>query len=249
MLHPLVTLLARGHWLGEENLPETGGAVVASTHLSAIDPIFLAYGFGVLGRQAHFMAKASLFRVPVVGRLFKMWQFIPVERSQGADSLASAREEISSGKLVVIYPEGTYTRDPAYWPMTAKTGAVRLALDTGVPLIPVVQWGAQDSMDRYSKRLSWRRPKVYARILPPIDLSDLAGTSDDHESVRIGTERLQEALLEGTGQLRGELPPPEVWNSHNPSPDGKALGKLSKWRRQLARINRVQDVLPATPEK
>ena len=249
VMSPLINAAVRLRWSGAENLPETGGAVLASAHISAIDPIYVAYGVARFGRQAHFMAKASLFHKPVVKSLFKMWDFVPVDRKRGASSLEAAAEELRAGKILVIYPEGTFTRDPAFWPMTMKTGAARLALDAGVPLIPVAQWGAQDSMDRYSKRFSLRRTRTYAHILPAVDLSDLPGGSENHESVRIATERLQNAILQGAGQLRNQRPPTAVWDVEAKGPERAALAKLSKWRRQLARVNHTQDVLPVRPRR
>src|SRR5699024_10148537 len=106
---------------------------------------FLSLGQFVLGasRWPHFLGKESLFRIPLVGKLITACEQIPVHRGtdRAGDALASAVAAVRSGRPVVIYPEGTVTKDPQQWPMRGHSGAVRVALESGRPLVPVAQWG------------------------------------------------------------------------------------------------------------
>lgn len=242
---------SRQHWDGIENLPTEGGFVLAPNHMSNFDPVNIGYFMVVNGYETRFLAKDSLFRVPVAGWLFKKWKFVPVLRGSdhAEDALVHARAALDEGDVLGIYVEGTFTRDPAFWPMKAKTGTARLVLDAKVPLIPVVQWGPQDILDRYSKRLClFRKTDVYVRVLPPIDVSDLGDVdSTDHDAVREVTARLQQAMTQGMEELRGELAPAEPWNMSDLGPTKDSLKNLAKWRRVLAKASRRQDILPADP--
>lgn len=249
---PIMAMMIRRHWRGMENLPTEGGFILAPNHMSNFDPVQMGYFVAAQGYETRFLAKASLFSVPVVGPFMKKWGMIPVLRAskEATDSLVHARDALTSGDVVGIYFEGTLTRDPAYWPMKGKTGVSRLALDTGVPILPVVQWGPQDVMERYSPALRGKKTDIYVRVLPPLDLSDLAGaTSDDHEAVREVTRRLQVALEEGSSLLRGELPPRTPWDRNlERDVDKKTLKSFARWRRQLAKANHKQDILAAAPD-
>ena len=77
------------------------------------------------------------------------------QSAQSADALLAAVEAVGQGRAVVIYPEGTITRDPDLWPMAGKTGAARIALRTGCPVIPIGQWGAQELM--YGREIHFPR--------------------------------------------------------------------------------------------
>lgn len=252
VLRPVVNSLAKTHWDGLENLPSEGPFILAPNHMSNFDPISMGYFMADMGYEVRFLAKDSLFGVPVVGPFFRWWGMIPVVRgsSHATDSLKYARKALEEGDVVGIYFEGTLTRDPAFWPMKGKTGLARLALDTRVPVIPVVQWGAQDVMDRYSGlSLRRKRPGLFIKVLPEIDYSDLEGDSTNHEAVRELTARLQDTLGEASELLRGQKRPLAPWNTaeHNNGPAKAELKSFSKWRRQLAKANRRADILAAEP--
>ncbi len=128
------------------------------------------------------MAKESLFRVPVLGWVLRRTGMIPVRalvcQAAAKQTLKQSAELVEHGRGVIVYPEGTLTRDPDLWPMRGKSGAVRLALADGIPLIPMAQWGTQEIMGRYQKGLSlWplRKP-VRVVIGDPVDVSDPAWT-------------------------------------------------------------------------
>ena len=118
--------------------------------------------------------------------------------------------------LVGIFPEGTLTRDPDQWPMEFKSGAARLALDTGVPVIPVSQWGPQDIMAPYNAKGIDMRPgrRVSYHFGEPVDLSDLMSPagSENHEAVNEATKRISDAVRAGVGKLRGLPVPEKVWD-------------------------------------
>lgn len=253
VLRPVVNLLAKPQWDGLENLPAEGPFIVAPNHMSNFDPVSMGYFMADNGYEVRFLAKDSLFRVPVVGPFFRWWGMIPVVRgsSHATDSLKYAREALNAGDVVGIYFEGTLTRDPAFWPMKGKTGLARLALDTRVPVVPVVQWGAQDVMDRYNGfSLRRKRPSLFIKVLPPIDYSDIDGDASNHEGVRELTARLQNTLGEASERLRNQRRPQTPWNmaDHHNGPGKDELRSFSKWRQSLARANHRQDILAAEPK-
>ncbi|MEE2814183.1 MAG: lysophospholipid acyltransferase family protein, partial [Actinomycetota bacterium] len=138
---PPVSLLAKITVTGAEKLPRTGAYVVAPNHYSEFDPLIVAIAVFRSGRLPRFMAKDSLFRVPVLGWILRKTGMIPVARASSASAakqtLTQSRELVENGRGVIVYPEGTLTRDPGMWPMRGKSGAVRLALTGDIPLIPM----------------------------------------------------------------------------------------------------------------
>lgn len=244
----VVKAVSKPRWSGTENLPKEGPFIVAPNHMSEFDPVSMGCYLGYNGFQPRFLAKDSLFEVPVVGSFMKWWGMIPVVRdtSTAGDALAHARTALDDGEIVVIYFEGTLTRDPALWPMKGKTGLARLALDSRVPVIPVVQWGAQDIMDRYSRlKLRIPRPELHIRALPALDYSDIPEDSRNHEGVRVLTARLEQTLLAGSGKLRGEEPPKVPWDMKLMDGPGKRqLKSFSGWRGELSKHSPNRQVLP-----
>lgn len=251
VLTPVVRALTIPVWHDVHNLPADGPFILAPNHMSNFDPVSMGYFMADNGFEVRFLAKDSLFRVPVVGPFMRKWGMIPVVRqsSEAGDALIHARDALVKGDVVGIYFEGTLTRDPSFWPMKGKTGLARLAMDLRVPIVPVVQWGAQDVMDRYvGFSLFNRRPKLHIKVLPELDFADIPGDSENHEGVRELTQRLQDVLENGSGELRREVPPTTPWDMKlHDGPGKKGLKALSKWRRQLRRRVHRQDILPADP--
>lgn len=247
-LAPVLKLLLRRHWDGIENLPREGGFILSPNHLSNFDPVAMGYFMVMQGYEMRYLAKSGIFTVPVVGPIMRKWGMVPVQRgtSDATEALSAAREALEAGEVIGLYPEGTLTRDPAYWPMTIKTGAARLALDTGMPLIPVVQWGPQDFMERYSARMRiFHKTDVYVRVLPALDLSDFAGKdSSDHEAVHEVTRRLHEALTQGLAKLRDSAAPDSTWDMKIDGPAKETMKSLAKWRIALRKSVKRQDILP-----
>lgn len=224
---PLVGLFAKIRIEGAENLPQEGAYVVAPNHNSEFDPLIVAVAVWRLGRAPRFMAKESLFRVPVLGWALRATGMVPVARSSSAASakqtLQTSAELVERGRGVIVYPEGTLTRDPDLWPMRGKTGAVRLAAAGGIPLIPFAHWGVQEIMPRYGKLRFPRRREVTVVVGEPIDLGDLAGAQTSPAGLSQGTTRLMDALARLVGAVRGAEPPAERWNpaSHRQTETGR----------------------------
>jgi 1-acyl-sn-glycerol-3-phosphate acyltransferase len=210
---------------GTANVPREGAFVISPNHTSNIDPIVMGIAVFLAGRTPHFLGKASLFRVPVVKSLLKATGQIPVDRgSARSDPLASAAKVAARGSGVIVYPEGTLTRDPELWPMRGKTGAVRLALAAGIPLIPAAHWGTQRLLPPYAKffRLI-PRTQIVVRFGEPLDLSAFAGKPLDGPTVAAATDLLMTAITALVADLRGEEPPATRWDpaEHNQSEFGR----------------------------
>lgn len=211
MIWPVVQLSTRRNWQGVENLGRPGdGMVVAANHISWLDPFVLAQFLNDNGRSPRFLAKASLFDVPLGGDVLKGANQIPVyrETADATNALSAAIEAVREGESIVIYPEGTITRDPAIWPMTAKTGAARIALASRMPLVPVAQWGAQDVMRPYKLEARFWPPKTMTfRAGEPVDLTDLYDEPMDAQVLAVATDRLMDAITAMLADIRGETPP------------------------------------------
>jgi 1-acyl-sn-glycerol-3-phosphate acyltransferase len=135
------------------------------------------------------------------------------ETEDAANAIRAAIEAVNLGECVVIYPEGTISRDPELWPMTGKTGAARIALMTGAPLIPLAQWGAQEVVRPYAKELRLIPRKVMQVMAgPPVDLDDLRGRPIDAEVLDIATTRLMAAITAQLEILRGAKAPVERYD-------------------------------------
>lgn len=199
-----------------EKLPRFGPAIVAPNHYSEIDPVVVGLAIWKLGRAPRFLAKSSLFRVKVLGWMLRSSGQIPVERAgatRGSDPMAAAAQVADREQVLVVYPEGTLTRDPAMWPMRGKTGAVRLALQHGIPIHPVAHWGTQNVMARYSKKISFFPPKtIRVRVGDAVDLSAFEGKPLDGATLAAATEVVMDAITRELEALRGETAPGSRWD-------------------------------------
>ncbi|MBN7792751.1 lysophospholipid acyltransferase family protein [Microbacterium esteraromaticum] len=215
---PVLGLIAKVTVRGDEKLPRQGAFVLAPNHYSEFDPLIIALAVFRTGRLPRFMAKESLFRVPVVGWVLRKSGMIPVARTSSASAakqtMTQSRELVEHGRGVIVYPEGTLTRDPDLWPMRGKSGAVRLALTGDIPLIPVAHWGTQKIMGRYQKGLSLWPPRKPVHVLygDPVDLSDLRGRAGEPGVLAEATDRLMAAITALLEELRGEQAPAQRWN-------------------------------------
>jgi len=211
---PALLLLARYRMRGLERMPASGAFILTPNHYSDFDPLVSAYAVWRAGRVPRYLAKASLFRVPVLGAAMRATGQIPVERAGGgSDPLAAAKRLVDDEVMVIIYPEGTLTREPDLWPMRGKLGAARLALRTGVPVIPAATWGAQRVLPRWSRRISlFPRKDIEVLVGDPVDLSRWAGRQDDPKALAEATEAIMRAITGLTEQLRGETAPAKLWD-------------------------------------
>ena len=221
---PLFEFFGRYRMRGLDHIPKRGAFVIAPNHVSNFDPLTVAYLVWRGGRVPRFLAKASVFRVPLLGWLLRFTGQIPVERSGGGpDPLAAAGRLIADELAVIVYPEGTLTRDPDEWPMRGKSGAVRLALEHGIPLIPAAHWGVQQIMPRYGGGLRFfPRKKVEMLVGPQLDLTPWVGRTDG-PALAEATLALMDEIARLLGELRGETPPAERWDptAHGQSEYGK----------------------------
>ncbi|MGV9211707.1 lysophospholipid acyltransferase family protein [Micromonospora sp. RB23] len=213
LVKPVMTVWTRRTWRGQEHLARDGGVIIVPNHISHADPLVSAHFIYDSGRWPQYLGKASVFRVPVVGWILHRCRQIPVERGsveavRSLDKLVAALDE---GGAVVIYPEGTTTRQPELWPMKAKTGAARLALATGAPVVPLVMWGPERIFDPRTNRLN-PRPRIPVTVVAgdPVDLSRWADASPTRETLEEMTDAIMLRLRDMLAEIRGGTPPP-LW--------------------------------------
>ncbi len=212
---PVTSLLFRLRYRHGERIPATGPVLLVANHVSVVDPLACARLAWDNGRVPHFLAKQSVFK-GWVGRVLRACGQIPVARfsADAHEALVAAQADLDAGNVVVIYPEGSVTRDPDWWPMQARTGVARLALTTDAVVLPVAQWGPQEVHDYHRKklRLRLRAPAEYL-VGEPVDLSDLraevrAGRPLTPELLRETTDLIMGRVRDLLAELRGEPAPP-----------------------------------------
>jgi 1-acyl-sn-glycerol-3-phosphate acyltransferase len=188
-------------------IPSDGPAIVACNHISYLDPFANALAVLEAGRRPRFLAKAELFRVPVVGTVLRGVGQIPVVRgSNDPAPLRRLMKALSEGEVVLIYPEGTVTKREDHLPMEGKTGAVRLSLATGVPITPMASWGSQAVWQKSGKgSLKYGRP-VWVKAGAPIDLSGRQRDAEDRHALKEMTVTVMAALTALAEDLRSRYP-------------------------------------------
>jgi 1-acyl-sn-glycerol-3-phosphate acyltransferase len=215
VVYPVTVLLFRMRYRHAERFPRTGPVLVVANHVSVLDPLACARLVWDCGRVPHFLAKEAVF-TGVAGRILRAAGQIPVARgsADARTSLAAAEADLRAGNVVVIYPEGSVTRDPDWWPMEARTGVARLALATDAVVLPVAQWGPQRVHDYHTKRLHPRlRALSECSVGEPVDLAGLraqvrAGRPLTGELLRQVTDRMMASVRDQLAGLRGEPAPP-----------------------------------------
>jgi 1-acyl-sn-glycerol-3-phosphate acyltransferase len=218
ILYPLDGLLFKIRWRHLERVPapDQGGVIIALNHTSQIDTVLMARLVWQSGRVPRFMIKAGVFGWPIVGFMMKGAGQIPVYRgtADAAQSLRDAVSALARGEAIVIYPEGTTTKDPAGWPMQAKTGIARLVLlSPHTPVVPVGQWGAQHrrgTKKKVERGLFGRRVHT-AMAGEPLDMSKYAAAEPTGVVLRQITDEIMGAVQTQVAELRGESPPPEFF--------------------------------------
>jgi 1-acyl-sn-glycerol-3-phosphate acyltransferase len=232
IVRPVMNLMMNKKWEGLEKLP-AGGFIAAPNHCTEIDPLVIGHMLYNQKRMPHFLAKGGLFKVPVLGAVLRATKQIPVERSTaGANrSLNVAKEVVDEGGAIVIYPEGTLTRDPELWPMKGHTGAARMALESGIPVVPMAHWGAHQVFPRYAKRFHLF-PRRTSRVIvgDPVDLSAFEGRPLDKATLTAATGVIMDAITGLLATLRSEQPPAERWDpaAHNQSKHGRNIDRGGK---------------------
>ncbi len=201
-----------------------GGLIVVANHTSLADGVFLALAGRKLGRPLRLLGTAGIIEAPILGRLLRALGYIAVHRKgpNPAAALAPAAAALRAGEAIALYPEGRITRNERFWPERAKTGAVRLALEVGVPIIPLASVGAHDVVGRAHKlrgllRSLLKRPAVTMRLGAPFDARAFLGlpavgtvgelTPDD---VRRATDEMMRHLVALVSDLRDDTAPDPI---------------------------------------
>jgi 1-acyl-sn-glycerol-3-phosphate acyltransferase len=201
VLGPVLRMVFRPWVQGLSNVPETGGAILASNHLSFSDSIFLPLA---VDRKVTFLAKADYFtgrgaKGRLTAAFFRLADQLPIDRSGGRASDAALRtglKVLNQGNLLGIYPEGTRSPDGRLY--RGKTGVARMALEAGVPVLPVAMVGT-DKAQPIGRRI----PKVVrigVRIGKPLDFSRYEGMEDDRFVLRSITDEIMYELMQLSGQ-------------------------------------------------
>lgn len=188
---------------GLDNIPEEGGAILASNHLSFSDSIFLPL---VMKRKVVFLGKAEYFTgTGVKGYATRSFMegvgTIPVHRGGGRASeaaITTGLEVLRRGELLGIYPEGTRSPDGKLY--RGKTGVARMAIETGVPVIPVAMIDTHKAQP-IGQRVPSRDYKIGVRVGPPIDFTRFAGRQDDREALREATDEVMRGIQVLSGQM------------------------------------------------
>ncbi len=208
ILHPLMRLITKRDWRGADNLDVDSGIVVAANHISWFDPIVISHILWDYDRPPRFLAKDALFRAPVVGWIMRNAGQIPVVRGtkDAAVAVQAAVDAARAGECVLVYPEGPITKAPDLWPMAAKTGAARIALTAGVPVIPMAHFGAQRVMGPYRKEFkAFPRKTMHVMVGPPVELDDLYRNGEvDNDTLHEATDRIMAAITDLLRQIRKE---------------------------------------------
>ncbi len=216
VMFPLTRLLGRPRFAGLEHLAVPGPVLVVGNHISQLDPIYTAVYLRKSGRIPHIMAKSSLFRIPVVGKILTGTGMIPVERGggKGQVGLDAAITALEEGRMVLIYPDGTVTRDPERWPMKPRPGVAALALSGDFPVVPLVHWGTQQVYVPYRKKGFHPLPRKDIHVVagPAIDLSEFRGRPVDSRLIRDVSLVIQGAVRDLLADVRGETPPAEFYD-------------------------------------
>ncbi|HEY7668738.1 MAG TPA: lysophospholipid acyltransferase family protein [Actinomycetota bacterium] len=204
---PPIKLWFTWRFEGLEHIPPVGPAILACNHISYLDPLGNAYAALKAGRRPRFLAKDDLFEIPVVGTVLRGSHQIPVNRRNGQRaSLSDGVAALRRGELVVIYPEGTVTTRDDWMPMEAKTGMVRLALDSGAPIVPMASWGSQDVWQKSGRgSLKFGRP-VWVKAGPSIDLRGREEAREDREALRALTDEVMVEVADLVRGLRDRYP-------------------------------------------
>lgn len=189
---------------GSENLPATGGAVVVINHTGYMDFTYAGYAAHDIGRYIRFMAKKEVFDHKISGPLMRAMKHIPVDRGQGGESYRMAVDYLRSGELVGVFPEATISR--SFELKDFKLGAARMALEAGVPIVPVIIWGSQRVWTKgHPKNLGRTKTPIIVRTGKPIPAT---GTPEELTAV------YKAAMAEQLEQVRadyGPHPPGEYW--------------------------------------
>jgi 1-acyl-sn-glycerol-3-phosphate acyltransferase len=192
---------------GVENIPTTGGALVAVNHLSFVDYVMAGYPGAERKRLTRFMAKQEVFDHAIGGPVMRSFHHIAIDRAAGKGGMDEAKRYLDAGELVGIFPEGTISQSFELQPL--KTGAVRIAADAGVPLIPIVLWGTQRFLTKGKPRDFRRHKTVGMEVGAPMHPTE----SDDPAVLTAELQARMESMLDRLIKAHpaAEQPPGSWW--------------------------------------
>jgi 1-acyl-sn-glycerol-3-phosphate acyltransferase len=190
---------------GTDNVPRTGGVLLAYNHIGYVDFIYGGLAANPSGRLVRFMAKRELFDHRYVGPLMRSLHHIEVDRGEGVASFHTAVDYLKQGEAVGIFPEATISR--AMELKEFKTGAVRIAAAAGVPVVPVIMWGTQRMMTKDHPRDFSRGKTIAIRVGEP-----LHPTGDDPMADTVALrDRMSQMLVEAVRDYPAAEQPPGSW--------------------------------------
>ena len=173
---------------GEHHVPASGPAVIATNHVGYLDFVFVGAAARKRGRLVRFLAKHEVFSHPVAGPLMRGMKHIPVDRyGRARDAIEASVEALRSGEILGMFPEGTISR--SFVPADGRSGAARMAMEAGAPLIPGAVWGTQRILTKGRPKNWQRNITITVDLAAPIPYD----ASSDPETV---TKRLMEVIEE-----------------------------------------------------
>jgi 1-acyl-sn-glycerol-3-phosphate acyltransferase len=227
---------------GVENLPTSGGAVIAINHTSYFDFTLAglpAYKQG-LGRKVRFMAKQEVFDNKITGPIMRSLRHIPVDRQSGSASYEAAVRNLKDGELVGVYPEATISR--SFEIKEFKTGAARMAVQAGVPIVPHIVWGAQRIWTKdHPKKLF--RPKVPIQVVVGEPIEPTLGTAELNGLLH---SRMQHLLIRAQEQY-GPHPAGEFWVPHRLGGGAPSLAEAARLDAEEAAARAARRAQRASP--
>ena len=236
ILKPTLLSASSRTWIDGEKIPASGGCIVVLNHISHLDPLFSAHFVYDHGRLPRYLAKSGLFSNKYLAGFLTSAGQIPVERltRNAVGAYDAAVKAIGEGECIVVYPEGTLTRDPDLWPMKGKTGAARIALATGCPVIPVGHWGAQEILWPYTKTPHLLpRKNVVMKAGDPVPLDDLLAQPRTAATTAQATDRIMAAITAIVEELRGGTAPAQRFD-----PRAKGVREIGNPHEEARRASR-----------
>jgi 1-acyl-sn-glycerol-3-phosphate acyltransferase len=208
-LVPPIWLWFRWRFEGMEHIPDEGPVLVAANHISYFDPLAHGYFLVKAKRRPRYLAKIELFRAPIVGTVIRGAKQIPVRRGSGEHGpVEFGLKALRAGELVVVYPESTVTTNPDFSPMKGKAGVGRLAIASGVPVIPVAVWGSAPVWQkggRKNRNFKYGRP-IWVKAGPPLDFSRFQGRAEDGKAAHEVTDEVMAQLSLLVEDMRSRYP-------------------------------------------
>ncbi len=191
---------------GIEHIPRTGGAVLAINHISYVDFIMAGYGAREAGRLPRYMAKRETFDHPITGPVMRSLRHISVDRADGQASYDEALRYLRAGEVVGVFPEATISR--SFLIKELKSGAVRMAADADVPLVPLVLWGTQRLVTKDHPRDLSRHKTISVTVGEPIDPHGMSAVRKTAELRAAMSAMLDTAIRDYPAE---EQPPGSWW--------------------------------------